>query len=551
MPAIRERARLARSHRRRASTSTPTRIAASSPCWPSSERDGSAITCDARRVTIVEEGTGTRVSAWPSEPVIYELNTAAWLHDVGVRAGARTTLGEVSPAEWDRVTPGGVDAVWLMGVWERSPVGVHLALDSPEQVASFRAALPDYADADMIGSAYCIRRYEVDPRLGGRAGLAAARAALAERGVRLVVDFVPNHVAPDHPWLTEHPEYFIQGTAEDLARDPAGYLAVGDAVIARGRDPYFPPWPDVAQLDAFAAGLRQAAAETLIDIGEQADGVRCDMAMLLLNGVFSATWGTRAGDPPEQEYWTEVMRSVRAVHPDLLFVAEAYWDLEWELQQLGFDHCYDKRLYDRLLHEGPESVRGHLRADIGYQRRLLRFLENHDEPRAAAEMAPAKERAAAVAIATLPGATLWHEGQLEGWKVRLPVFLGRRPVEPVDEDLRAFHLRLIAAARQLRRGQWERCDASGWPGDASCDQLLVWSWRDDERRSLVVVNDADAPAAARIHLPWDDLAGRTWLLDDLFAGQRYERDGTEAATDGLYVQLPPWGFHVFAWAPAA
>ena len=182
-----------------------------------------------------------------------------------------------------------------MGVWERSPAGVRLALDTPEQVASFRAALPDLDDADVIGSAYCIRRYEVDARFGGRAGLAAARAALAERGVRLLVDFVPNHVAPDHPWLTDHPEYFVQGTADDLADDPAGFLAVGDTVIARGRDPYFPPWPDVAQLNAFAPGLRQAAADTLIDIGEQADGVRCDMAMLLLNDVFARTWGERAG----------------------------------------------------------------------------------------------------------------------------------------------------------------------------------------------------------------------------------------------------------------
>ena len=193
----------------------------------------------------------------------------------------RVRLADVPAEEWDRVTPDGVDAVWLMGVWERSPAGIDLALGTEEQMASFRAALPDFDDADVIGSAYCIRRYEVDGRFGGRKGLAAARAALADRGVRLLVDFVPNHVAPDHPWLTEHPEYFVQGTSDDLADQPASFLAVGDVVIARGRDPFFPPWPDVAQLNAFAPGLRQAAAETLIDIGEQADGVRCDMAMLL------------------------------------------------------------------------------------------------------------------------------------------------------------------------------------------------------------------------------------------------------------------------------
>jgi hypothetical protein len=490
------------------------------------------------------------MSRWPEHPVVYELNTAAWLQDVGERSGAATTLADVPPAEWDRVTPPGVDVVWLMGVWERSAAGVRLALESPDQVASFRAALPDLRDDDVIGSAYCISGYQAARRLGGRAGLAAARAALAERGVRLLVDFVPNHVGPDHPWLTEHPEYFVHGTADDLARDPAGFLAVGDSVIARGRDPYFPPWPDVAQLNAFAPGLRRAAADTLADIADQADGVRCDMAMLLRNEVFARTWGDRCGPVPAQEYWTEVIGAVRAAHPDFVFAAEAYWDMEWDLQQLGFEYCYDKRLYDRLLHEGPASVRGHLDADVDYQRRLVRFLENHDEPRVAAELGPQAERAAAVAVATLPGATLWHEGQFEGWRVRLPVFLGRRPVEPVDEGLRAFHLALLCTAAATRRGRWAPCPVTGWPDDQSCDQLLSWCWTDGDSRTLVVVNDGDAVANARAHVPWDDLAGRAWRLDDRLTGEVFTRDGTEVAADGLYVRLPPWGAHVLAWTAA-
>jgi Alpha amylase, catalytic domain len=491
------------------------------------------------------------MSVQDSAPVIYELNTAAWLRDVGKRVGKRVRLDDVPAEEWDRVTPDGVDAVWLMGVWKRSPAGIDLALGTEEQMASFRAALPDFDDADVIGSAYCIRNYKVAGRFGGRKGLATARAALADRGARLIVDFVPNHVAPDHRWLAKHPEYFVQGTSDDLADQPASFLAVGDSIIARGRDPFFPPWPDVAQLNAFAPGLRQAAAETLIDIGEQADGVRCDMAMLLLNDVFARTWGERAGAVPEREYWNEVIGAVRAEHPEFLFIAEAYWDLEWQLQQLGFDFCYDKRLYDRLLHEDAGSVRGHLRADLEYQRRLVRFLENHDEPRAAAELAPEQERALAVAIATLPGATLWHEGQFEGWRVRLPVFLGRRPDEPVDDDLVAFHLHLLDTAQALRHGGWALCEPTGWPDDRSCDQLLAWSWTDGDQRSLVVINDAEWPASARIQLPWDDIAGRTWTLDDTCSGATFERDGTDMAAQGLYVQLPPWGYHVLVnWRPA-
>ena len=228
-------------------------------------------------------------------------------------------------------------------------------------------------------------------------------------------------------------------------------------------------------------------------------------------------------------------------------MAEAYWDLEARLQELGFDYCYDKRLYDRLLHADAADVRGHLGADIGYQRRLVRFVENHDEPRVASELPAAAERAAAVVIATLPGATLWHEGQFEGWRIHVPVLLGRRPPEPVDEERRSFHHHLVAVAHDLRRGEWTLCTATGWPDNATCDQLLAWCWTDAEQRTLVVVNDADAPATAMVHVPWTDLAGRTWRLDDLLGGESYERAGDDVATSGLYVGLDARAFHVLHW----
>ena len=155
-----------------------------------------------------------------------------------------------------------------------------------------------------------------------------------------------------------------------------------------------------------------------------------------------------------------MISAVKKIVPDFLFIAEAYWDLEWELQQKGFDFCYDKRLYDRLEHENAESVRLHLCADLAYQEKLLRFLENHDEPRAAAAFPAEKERAAAIVTSTLPGARMFHEGQFEGRKVRLPVFLGRRPEEPVDTELLDFYRKLLAAINSpvFREGQWSLCE---------------------------------------------------------------------------------------------
>ena len=489
------------------------------------------------------------MTGWPAQPVIHEVDTWVWLAELG----PDRTLGTVPAETWDALALSGVDAVWLMGVWERSPAGLAIALGNEQLTAAFARALPDLAPVDVVGSPYCIRRYVVDARLGGPAGLAMARAELARRGVRLLLDYVPNHVAPDHPWVRERPEVFVHGSAADVARQPGAFVEVDGQVLARGRDPYFPPWPDVVQLDAFSPRMRDATVETLAAIGDQCDGVRCDMAMLMLADVFAKTWGDRVGPVPATEFWPEVLGRVREQHPEMLFVAEAYWDLEWALLQQGFDHCYDKRLYDRLVGADAASVRAHLRADVGYQRQLVRFLENHDEPRAAAALAPVeRERAAAVVIATVPGATLWHEGQLDGRRIQLPVFLGRRPVEPLDAQLRRFHRDLVAAVASsgLRAGQWQALDCTGWPDNPSYQQIVAWCWRDGDRRHVVVVNLSAAAAQARLPLPWPDLRGRSWLLLPVVAGEPFERAGDEMVDPGLFVSLEPWGWHVLAFDTA-
>ncbi|MFG1990916.1 alpha-amylase [Actinoplanes sp. NPDC048988] len=478
---------------------------------------------------------------------VYEIFTWPWLTGLARRYGRPVTLGDVPGEVWDEVAASGLDAVWLMGVWERSPAGLAVATADEGLQRSFREALPDYSPADLAGSPYCVRRYRADDRVGGPAGLAAARAELRARGFQLVLDYVPNHVAPDHPAVTAHPDWFVQGTREDLARDPAGFFAAGDRVIANGKDPYFAPWPDVAQLNAFSPGLRDAAAEALISIGDQCDGIRCDMAMLLTNEIFARTWGDRVGAAPAEEFWPSVLGRVRERHPDLTLIAEVYWDMEWTLQQQGFDLCYDKRLYDRLAHEDAGSVRKHLTAGLDYQRRLLRFIENHDEPRAAATLPGGRGRAAAVAIATLPGTTLWHDGQFEGRRVHLPVFLGRFPDEPADTGLREFYRKVAGAAAIARRGQWTLLEPGGWPDNPTHQDVLAWSWHDEGTRHVVAVNFGDHDSQARIALPWADLGGRAWRLTDLADGRVFDRDGDDLAGNGLYVGLPPWGYHVFSF----
>jgi hypothetical protein len=303
----------------------------------------------------------------------------------------------------------------------------------------------------------------------------------------------------------------------------------------------------VLQLNAFSAGLRQSVVETLANIAGQCDGVRCDMAMLLLNSVFQRTWGARAGQQPPTEYWDDIVPAVKRTCPGFLFIAEAYWDLEWELQQHGFDFCYDKRLYDRLEHDTAENVRLHLCANPGYQQKLLRFLENHDEPRAASAFPGAKEEAAAIVTSTLPGARMFHEGQFEGRKVRLPVFLGRRPDEPADKGLQTFYRGLLKAidVPVFRDGQWQLCERSGWPDNPTFQNIVAWTWTKDSERYLVAVNLSDGKAEAQVKVPWPDADGKTWVLTDLLSNAAYERAGSDMLSPGLYVGLDAWGYNLF------
>ena len=487
----------------------------------------------------------------PPRPTVYEINTAVWLERLGRERGSALTLSEVPADQWDRLAALPVDAVWLMGVWRRSPTGVEIARHDEGVQQGNRAALPDLSDEDVIGSPYCVREYVVDDRFGGPPALAAARAALAERGIALILDYVPNHVAPDHPWITTSPGCLLSGTEQELAEHPEAFIATAGGVFANGRDPYFAPWRDVVQMNAFSRELRDAVAATLIDVGNQCDGLRCDMAMLMTNEVFARTWGERAGPMPETEYWPELIGRVRADHPDLLFMAEAYWDMEWTLQQQGFDLCYDKRLYDRLVHDPATAIRGHLQADPAYQERLIRFIENHDEPRAVATFRRGR-RGRRWSDVCSRGRGSITTASSTACEPTSRCFSAAAPTSRPTPSCARSNERLmwaVADGQTCERARWQLGACTGWPDNNSAQQLIAWCWEAGDTRRLVVVNYADAPAQARIHLPWPQLHGEEWELSDQLSDVQFTRDGDELAGDGLYVGLDPWAFHFLAFEP--
>ena len=485
----------------------------------------------------------------PRYPALLQVNTRVRLTELARLLGRPATLDDFGDAEIDLLAAQGFDWVWLLSVWQTGAAAQRISRANAAWRRGFEHTLPDLQDADIGGSGFAITAYRVHAALGGDAALARLRERLRRRGLKLMLDFVPNHVAPDHPWVEAHPEFFVAGSDDDLARAPQNWVRLqtkqGTRVLAHGRDPYFDGWPDTLQLNYGHAQLQQAMIGELQRIAGQCDGLRCDMAMLVLPEVFERTWSIGS-----QPFWPKAIAAVRHAHPAFEFMAEVYWDLEWTLQQQGFDHCYDKRLYDRLRAGQAAPVRAHLLAGLDYQDRLARFLENHDEPRAAATFAPAVHAAAAVISLCTPGLRFFQQGQLEGCRVHVSPHLVRAPSEPVDAGVAAFYARLLAVLRlpALRDGRWSLLDCGeAWSGNPSVQQFIAWSWElPGAPRLCAAVNYAAQSGQCFVRLPWPDLAGRGWRLRDLLGDAVYERPGDDLLARGLYLDLPPWGHHVFA-----
>jgi hypothetical protein len=485
----------------------------------------------------------------PRYPTLYQINTRVWLTELSQTLGRPATLDDIPDAALERLAELGFDWIWLLSVWQIGLAGQQISRTNSDWRREFEHTLTDLREEDIAGSGFAITGYTVHTSLGGAAALARLRARLKKRGLRLMLDFVPNHTGLDHPWVQEHSEYYISGSATDLAQAPQNFIRLKDGLLlAHGRDPYFSGWSDTLQLDYSNPACQQAQIATLLEIADQCDGLRCDMAMLVIPEVFERTWGR-----PTPEFWPRAISAVRKRVPNFCFLAEVYWDLESAMHKRGFDYAYDKRLYDRLRDGHARPVREHLWAGLEYQDKLARFLENHDEPRAAATFSIEKHQAAALLTFLTPGLRFFHQGQLEGRRLRISPHLVRAPREPIDEPVVVFYQQLLKVLQLpvLRNGDWRLLECrSAWEGNPSADCMIAFSWRGSEGETLLVtVNYAPHASQCYLSLPFQELAARVFQLKDLLGQHKYERSGDSLHTPGLYLDLPAWGYHVFQISP--
>ena len=440
-------------------------------------------------------------------PILYEVNTRAWLRELSEEAGRTVTLADVPDAEIERWQRLGFTHIWLMGVWQVGPKARDAALQLwrehwSKDVASTTSStvlpgtphpnpLPSegrgdgaFGEGDVHGSPYAIQEYAVDSRLGDALSLLMLKERLGRAGLRLIVDFVPNHLGIDSIEPSRFPARFVH-SSEPLPGTFEAEARFGKRYFAHGRDPYFPPWRDTVQLDYRVMETHQAMTAVAQTASAYADGLRCDMAMLLIPEIFRETWKdfpSPGAHLTDASFWRKSISAVRQLHPQVEMIAEVYWDREEELQECGFDFTYNKRVYDYLMRGQHAELRDFLRSrTANFLKRSVHFLENHDEPRVASVLSFEKHKAAAALVFFLPGMALLHDGQLEGRRQFARIQVSKRPSEELDPAIRSFYGELLAAIQKthVRRGTGTILPVQGsvivvkWEGRPEADFALV------------------------------------------------------------------------------
>ncbi len=490
-------------------------------------------------------------------PHLYEINAWAWLEELSAKYSRRISLRDVPAAEWDEIARLGFDFVWLMGVWERSPLGRKFFQTDSSSFTGFDQALPGWKLSQIVGSPYSVRQYQPDPRIGSWADLDHSRAQLRARRIGLILDFVTNHTAPDHPWVSAHPEYYIRGSQADFRKDPSAFFLQETSgepnLFAHGRDPYFPPWRDTLQLNYFEPSARAALIAELREVSNHCDGVRCDMAMLVLNDIFVRTWSSLLAGrkPPSREFWTE---AIAALPREFVWLAEVYWNCEAPVQSLGFQFTYDKGLYDALRDGHIDEIHSRLGATATIQSRAVRFLENHDEARAASIFGPAKLEALATFIATLPGMRFYHHGQLVGRKIHLPMPLAVAAPEQPDAATRKFYERVLQLSNEsvFHSGKWKLLEISSATDD-TFRNLVAYQWlssdANKDANKIVVVNLAGITSQGRVRITDQISSASQYTFLDQLHDVPYPCSGAEITASGLYVRLDAFRAHLFSITP--
>jgi len=486
---------------------------------------------------------------FPSGQSVYEISARPWLYALSQKYGRNISrLSDVPTEELKNISAQGFDYLWLMGVWHLGPYGLNYDRTNAGLLQHYKEVLPDYTSADIIGSPYAVTNYTLNPELGSIDDLVAFRKKLQSLGLKLMLDFVPNHTAVDCPWTSNNPNYYVRAP-NGSTPDPNTYLPNG---IAYGSAYPGGAWMDTAQLNYWNPDTQAARLQELLTVASYSDAVRCDMAYLLLNDLIEQNWGSQleAWDwtRPSSEWWTAAITTVKSKYPNYIFLGEVYSPYQSNLQSLGFDYTYDKQLLDKLGGGDIGDISSWITSNsLYFTTHSAHYLSNHDEERAAQYFGSWYRADAAALIAfTLPGLRFYWMWQFEGYTSQLDIHLRREESQASVADVQKFYATLlpILNADVFKKGNWSWLSVENDNG-----QLIAYSWEYQDDKRLCVLNFNGNNAGGVIVVPNAQArnGNDTIPVTDLLTGTVYYRSASAMRTTGLNVLINEWYGQLFEY----
>lgn len=475
---------------------------------------------------------------WMPNVVMIAKSTLVWLDQLSKKYKRDIhTLDQIPDQELDNLKNAGFTALWLIGLWERSPAS--------KRIKNL------CGNPDAESSAYSLKGYEIAQRIGGWPALFNLKNRCWERGIRLASDMVPNHTGLDSDWMKNHPDYFMQQdyppfpvysyNGPNLSEDPDLDIRIEDhyynrtdaavtfrridnrtgkvSYIFHGNDGTSMAWNDTAQLDFLNPDTREAVIQQILAVARNFPIIRFDAAMTLAKKHIQRLWYPKPGTGGDiagrtnygmsdqefnaripVEFWREVVDRIQEELPDTLLLAEAFWMMEgYFVRTLGMHRVYNSAFMHMLRNEDNKKYRDMIKATLEYDpdilKRYVNFMNNPDEETAIAQFGDGdKYFGVCTLLSTLPGLPMFGHGQIQGFREKYGMEYQRAYWnESPNEGLIEEHRRRIFPLLKMRRlfsesRHFQLFDAYDSNGNV-LQSVYAYTNGDDNQMAMVLYNN--------------------------------------------------------------
>lgn len=492
---------------------------------------------------------------------LLEISAVPYLYSLSIKYNKPIkSLKDIPDTEFNDWQSMGFNWIWLCGAWQIGENIIHHDLTDKILLDRYKEILPDWTEEDVVGYPLCIYKYSVNPRLGTVDDLIWFRKELSIRGIKLMLDFVPNDTAIDAPEMSSHPDFYIRSLIKPRNDkfDSSRFMEKNNGV-AYGAGKWMPPIRFTAQLNFFRNDVREYQINRMVQVSDLCDGFRIHLAQYLINANFAEYWTQELFTPqspnyvdvdfknPQNEFWLNAITRIRNQNPNFVLIAESYgYENQASLLNSGFNYVYEKELLDKLVFSDVNGFRNMIfNNKFITSKKMVHFVENHDEVRVLHRFWKNEKMACAgsAALLTLPGIRLFYFHQWLGYMNQVDVNLRRCFKPSTNATIAQFYKRLfrILDTNAIRYGNWYPLVVH------NSESIIAWKWIKDDQHILVTVNINNVKSGGWIIC--DDVPENQKEVQfrELITHTIFMRNPNEMKSKGLNVILDEYQTQIFEY----